>query len=86
MAQCPGPLLLLRIERAPLAATHAASIHQCRCPACAEPGEPLVRVTEADPYLGSQCSKGNALVNVSTYKSFPADGCQPGIRVGMHGV
>ncbi len=30
--------------------------------------------------------KGYALINVSTYKPFPAEGCQPGIRVGMHGV
>jgi hypothetical protein len=24
-------------------------------------------------------------VNVSTQQSFPAEGCQPGLRVGMHG-
>jgi len=46
----------------------------------------LYAVRRLIPTWAGQISQRDALVNVSTYKPFPADGCQPGIRVGMHGV
>jgi hypothetical protein len=85
MPWCPGLLLLPWIERPPLGAANTASTYQCRCPACALTFKPLVRGAEADPCLAGQISQRNALVNVSTYKPFPADGCQPGIGMAMHG-
>jgi hypothetical protein len=39
---------------------------------------------QADPCLGSKGLKRLSIVNVSTQQSFPAEGCQPSVRVGMH--
>jgi hypothetical protein len=46
----------------------------------------LIRCAEADPFLAGHISQRDALVNVSTYKPFPADGCQSSMRVGIHGL
>jgi hypothetical protein len=86
MAQCPCLLLLLRVEGLLLGAENATSIHQTACTAGAVASQLFVRSAEADPCLRRQISQGGSLVNVSTYKPFPAEGCQPGIRVGMHRV
>ncbi len=38
-----------------------------------------------DPCLGCQTREMLSLINVSAQQSYPAEGCQPGVRVGMHG-
>jgi hypothetical protein len=49
-------------------------------------GQATCMRAEADPCLRRQFSEGDGFINVSTYRPFPAEGCQPSIRVGMHGV
>ncbi len=77
-------LQLLRIERPPLDAVNAPSIRQEGMTAAAVSSEPLVGGTQADPRLGSKVREGFAMVNVKAQQSFPAEGCQPSVRVGMH--
>ena len=86
MPQGSGQMVLGWIEYPPLGAANTASIHQCGYAARAITSQPFVGGTQADPCLRSQFGQGIRLLNVSTYKSLPANGCQPGIRVGMHGV
>jgi hypothetical protein len=81
-----GVLQLLRIERPPLGAANAPSIRQGGETTGAVSSEPLVGGAEADPRLGGQDCEGLSLINVSTQQPFPAEGCLPGVRVGMHGV
>jgi len=86
MTQVHGLLKLLWIERMPLAAAPAASIHQGSEAARAIAGQPLVSGAQADAGLRCQISQGLSVLNVSTHKPFPTDSCHSGIRVGMHGL
>jgi hypothetical protein len=86
MAEVNGALQLLWIECPPLGAAHTASIHQCSSTTCAVARQPLVGAAEADPSLGSQAGKAFTVINVSTQQPFSAEGCQPSIWVGMHGM
>lgn len=86
MAQVNGALQLLWIERPPLGAANTASIHQCSSTASAVARQPLVGSADTDPHLSSQEVEAFTVINVSTQQPFPAEGCQPSIRVGMHGV
>ena len=40
---------------------------------------------DGDPRLGYQTRERLSLINVSAQQPFPAEGCQPSVRVGMHG-
>jgi hypothetical protein len=79
-------LQLLRIERPPLAAANAPSIRQGGVPAAVVCSKPPVGGAQADSRLGSKVCEGLTVVNVSAQQSFPAQGCQPSVRVGMHGA
>lgn len=81
-----GMVQLLRIERPPLDAANTPSIRQRGVTTGAVSSQPLVGGAQADPRLGGQEQEGFAVVNVSAQQPFPAEGCQPGIRVGMHGA
>jgi len=78
-------LQLLRIERPPLGAANTPSIRQRGETAAAVSSQPLVGGAQADARLGGQGFEGFTVVNVLAQQPFPAEGCQPGVRVGMHG-
>ena len=80
-----GLLQLLWIERPPLAAANTSSTHQSRGTACAVAHQPLLSAAEADPSLSSQEGEAFTVINVSMQQPFLAKGCQPSVRVGMHG-
>jgi len=86
MTQLNRVLQLLWIERPPLSAVLAPSIHQGSDTTGAVPSQPLVGGPEADRSLCRQISQGLSVLNVSTHKPFPTDSCQWGIGVGMHGL
>ena len=86
MTQVHGLLQVLGIERPPLGAAPAASIHQGSDTTGAIPSKPLVGGAQADPGLSRQLSQGLSILNVSTHKPCPTDSCQSGIGVGMHGL
>jgi len=60
------------------------SIHQCRAPP-ERLRAPLVGRMQAHPHLGSQYGNALMLVNVSTHQPRPAEGCEVGVRMSMHG-
>ena len=64
----------------------ALAIRQRGVTAGAVASKPLVSGAQADPRLGRKVPEGFAVVNVSAQQSFPAEGCQPSVRVGMHGA
>ena len=86
MAEVNSALQLLWIGRPPLGAANTASIHQCSSTARAVARQPLVDAADIDPHLSSQEGEAFTVINVSTQQPFSAEGCQPSIRVGMHGV
>ncbi|MEY4999471.1 MAG: hypothetical protein RIS00_1515 [Pseudomonadota bacterium] len=86
MTQVHGLLQLLWIERSPLAAALAASIHQCSAAARAIVSQPFVGSAQADSGLCGQFSQGLSILNASSHKPFPTDSCQSGIGLGMHGL
>ena len=86
MAEGNSVLQLLWIERPPLSAANTTSIHQSRYTACAVASQPLVGRSQADPSLSCKNRERAPIVNVSTQQPFTTQGCQPSIRVGMHGV
>jgi hypothetical protein len=56
------------------------------CTARAIAPQPLVGSADTDPHLSSQEGEAFTVLNVSTQQPFTAEGCQPSIRVGMHGM
>ena len=86
MAQSNGALQMLWFERPPLAAANTPSIHQGGGTTRAVTAQPLVGRAQADARLGGEVRQGLGVLNVSTHKPFPIDGCQSGVVVGMHGL
>jgi len=86
MAQVNGLLQLLWINRPPLGAAPAASIHQGSAAARAVASKPVVGRAEAEPSLSRQISQGLSVLNLSTHKQFLSDRCQSGIGVDMHAL
>jgi hypothetical protein len=86
MALGNGALQMLWIERLPLASANTASIHQGGGTTGALAAQPLVGRAQADARSGGEMSQWISVLNVSTHKPFPTDGCQSGVGVGMHGL
>jgi hypothetical protein len=86
MPEVHGVLQMLRIEYPPLAVANTPSIRQRGLTAAALSSQPLVGGAEADPRLGGQDRERLTVVNVLANQPFPAEGCQPGVQVGMHGA
>ena len=86
MTEIHGVLQWLRIERPLLGAANTPTSRQRGVTTGAVSSQPLVSGAQADPRLCGQVQEGFAVVNVSAQQPFPAEGCQPGVRVGMHGA
>jgi hypothetical protein len=67
-------------------AANTPAIHQCSSTACAVARQPLVGGTDPDPCLSRKSRERQMFLTVPVQQPFAAEGCQPRVRVGMHGM
>ena len=79
-----GAIVVLWNERPPLAAANTTSIRQGGGNARAVAGKLLIGHAQSDSSLDAEMGRQLGVLNVSTHKPLPTDGCLSGVGVKMH--